>query len=110
MKKLGENGLNGTSKRMIDMIDNNPTPEIICDGDSWVFGSEIADPNIVTRYSSDTHPGVYDFFPENDAYRIPKIFSTHLANLLNIPVTNLSWPADDNGTILRRTINYISQK
>jgi len=23
-------------------------------------------------------------------------------------VTNLSWPADDNGTILRRTIAYIT--
>ena len=33
-----------------------------------------------------------------------------LAKHLNVPVTNLSWPADDNGTILRRTINYISQK
>jgi len=110
MKKLGGNGLSGTFKRMIDMIDNSQSPEIICDGDSWTFGCEIADPNIAKRYPIGTHPGVYDFFPENDAYRIPKIFSTHLANLLNIPVTNLSWPADDNGTILRRTINYISQK
>lgn len=110
MKKLGENGLSGTSKSLIDSFDTSTPAEIICDGDSWVFGCEIADPEIAKRYDPKTHPGIYDFSKENDAYRIPKIFPTHLANLLNIPVTNLSWPADDNGTILRRTINYISQK
>ena len=110
MKKLGENGLSGISKRMIDIVDNKIASEIICDGDSWVFGCEIADPNIANRYPPDTHPGVYDFIEENDSYRTTKIFPTHLAKLLNVPVTNLSWPADDNGTILRRTINYISQK
>lgn len=102
--------MNGTSKRLIDMFDDTIPSEIICDGDSWTFGCEIADPEISKRYSADTHPGAYDFIAENDSYRIPKIFSTHLSELLNVPVTNLSWPADDNGTILRRTINYISQK
>ena len=111
MKKLGENGLSGTSKRMIDKFESTVAPsEVICDGDSWVFGCEIVDPEIAKKYNSTTHPGAYDFLPENDPYRIPKIFPTHLSNLLNVPVTNLSWPADDNGTILRRTINYISQK
>lgn len=88
----------------------NPEPEIICDGDSWVFGCEIVDPSLKSMYPPNTHPGAYDFLKENDGYRIPKIFTTHLANLLNTPVTNLSWPADDNGTILRRVINYISQE
>lgn len=110
MKKLGGNGLSGISKRMIDMIDINTEPEIICDGDSWTFGCEIVDPDIAKKYPDTTHPGQYDFVEENDGYRTPKIFPTHLAKLLNVPVTNLSWPADDNGTILRRTINYISQK
>jgi len=102
--------LSGTSKRLIDKFDNNTPPEIICDGDSWTFGCEIADPEIAKRYPADTHPGAYDFLADNDSYRVPKIFSTRLSQLLNRPVTNLSWPADDNGTILRRTINYISQK
>jgi len=102
--------LSGISKSLIDLFDGNTPPEIICDGDSWVFGCEITDPEISKQYDSTTHPGAYDFLKENDAYRIPKIFPTHLAKLLNVPVTNLSWPADDNGTILRRTINYISQK
>lgn len=82
--------------------------KIICDGDSWVFGCEIADPEISKKYPANTHPGVYDHLPENDAYRTPKIFATHLSKIMNADVTNLSWPADDNGTILRRTINYIT--
>lgn len=90
--------MNGTHKKL----------EIIVDGDSWVFGCEIADPNLSKKYSADTHPGAYDFLEENDAYRQPKIFSTHLAEIMDADVINLSWPADDNGTILRRTINYIT--
>jgi hypothetical protein len=111
MMKLGENGLSGTSKRLFDAVNintSNKQLEIICDGDSWVFGCEIADPKIAARYDPSTHPGSYDFLEENDVYRIPKIFSTHLSKLLDAKVTNLSWPADDNGTILRRTIDYIS--
>ena len=83
--------------------------KIICDGDSWVFGSEIADPKISERYDGTVHPGKYDWLPENDTFRIPKIFTTHLAKIMNAEVTNLSWPADDNGTILNRTISYITE-
>lgn len=82
--------------------------KIICDGDSWVFGSEIANPEISRKYDGNVHPGKYDWLEENDTYRIPKIFSTHLSELLNADVINLSWPADDNGTILNRIITYIS--
>jgi hypothetical protein len=94
----------------ININTETPLSEIICDGDSWVFGCEIADPNLAATYPIGTHPGAYDFLKENDNYRIPKIFSSHLAQILNTTVTNLSWPADDNGTILRRVMNYISQK
>ena len=82
--------------------------EIIIDGDSWVFGCEIVDPEISKKYSPDSHPGKYDFLQENDLYRIPKIFSTHLSKIMDADVTNLSWPADDNLTILKRTMNYIT--
>jgi hypothetical protein len=82
--------------------------KIICDGDSWVFGCEIADPSIIEKYPSTTYVGEYDFLEENDNYRIPKIFPTHLAELLDAEVTNLAWPADDNSTIINRTISYIS--
>lgn len=83
--------------------------ELICDGDSWVFGCEIVDPNISGRYDKSVHPGHYDYIQENDKYRIPRIFPTHLAKMLNANLTNLSWPADDNGTILNRTIAYITE-
>jgi len=84
--------------------------EIICDGDSWTFGCEIVDPKLARKHASDTHPGAYDFEEANDAYRTSKIFPTYLAEILDTDVTNLSWPADDNGTILRRTIDYITNK
>lgn len=82
--------------------------KIICDGDSWVFGSEIADPEISKRYDGAVHPGKYDWMEENDEFRVPKIFTTHLAKIMDAEVTNLAWPADDNGTIVNRTITYIS--
>jgi len=80
--------------------------EIITDGDSWVFGCELVDPKITVARGA--HPGAYDYLEENNNYRIPKIFPTHLEKLMDANVTNLSWPADDNGTILRRTIAYIT--
>lgn len=84
--------------------------EIICDGDSWVFGCEIADPSIVAKYPPTTYVGEYDFLKENDNYRVPKIFPTFLSKKLNAKVTNLAYPADDNGTILNRTITYITNE
>ena len=84
--------------------------EIICDGDSWVFGSEIVGPEIKALYTADTFVGTYDYYEQNDAYRIPRIFPTHLAKLMDANVTNLAWPADDNGTILNRTMVHISKE
>jgi len=86
----------------------NSKLKIICNGDSWVFGSEIADPQISIRYDGTVHPGKYDWTEENDPYRIPKIFPTKLSKIMDAEVTNLSWPADDNGTIVHRTISYIT--
>lgn len=130
-KKLDKNGSTGTSKSIMDSVatevhspllkkiseqkrqkktKSKEELEIICDGDSWVFGCEIVDPVIEAKYKAGTHPGVFDFEPANDAYRRPRIFSTHLGKLLNCKVTNLSWPADDNNSILRRTMEYISSE
>lgn len=84
--------------------------DIVCDGDSWTFGSELADPVLAEKFGGPTiHPGVYDFFQENDGYRIPKIWSTFLENELDANCYNISWPADDNGTILNRTIDYVTR-
>lgn len=84
--------------------------EIVCDGDSWVFGCEIVDPKIEATYPSGTYRGVYDYMEFNDAYRVPRIFPTYLAQLLDAEVTNLAYPADDNGTILNRTMVYLSKE
>jgi hypothetical protein len=84
--------------------------EIICDGDSWVFGCEIVNPEIVANYPKETYLGSYDYYENNDSYRVPRIFPTFLSKLLNAKVTNLAWPADDNGTILNRTITYITNE
>jgi hypothetical protein len=84
--------------------------EIICDGDSWVFGCEIVGPELKAKFPEDTYAGRFDYYEENDAYRIPRIFPTHLAKLMNANVTNLAWPADDNGTILNRTMVHISKE
>ena len=113
MTRLDANGLNGTSKRMIDMTDavkQKTRPEIVCDGDSWVFGCEIVDPELQKQYDSDVYVGFYDFEEANDSYRRPRVFSHHLQKYFDAEITNLSWPADDNGNILRRTIDYISNK
>jgi len=86
----------------------NSKLKIICNGDSWVFGSEIADPQISIRYDGTVHPGKYDWTEENDPYRIPKIFPTKLSKIMDAEVTNLSWPADDNGTIVYCSMYYSS--
>lgn len=84
--------------------------EIICDGDSWTFGCEIVDPILTQKHGGkNIHPGAYDFFPENDNYRIPKIWSTFLEEELDCTCYNISWPADDNETILHRTIDYVTR-
>ena len=88
----------------------NDKLEIICDGDSWVFGCEIVDPVLAVKYGKDTYAGVYDYLPANDEYRLPRIFPTLLTTLMNANVTNLAYPADDNGTILNRTITYITDE
>lgn len=87
--------------------------QLICNGDSWVFGSELVDPEVIKKHPN-VHVGNYDHLQENDAYRYPRIFSTKLANMLNADSINLAWPADDNQSICNRTIdflmsNYISQ-
>jgi len=82
--------------------------KLIFDGDSWTFGSEIVDPNLSAQYPRNTHPGDYDSKEVNDYYRIPKIYPYHMAKQLDCDYVNLGWPADDNRTIIERTMSYIS--
>ena len=83
--------------------------EVICDGDSWTFGCEIVDPEVKKKYDRPgRYVGEYDFYEENDKYRTQRIWSTYLQEYLDCNTINISWPADDNTTILNRTINYIT--
>ena len=84
------------------------TFKLITNGDSWTFGSEIVDPALVSKHLDKKHVTEYDFFEENDSYRISKIWPTYLAKIMNADLINLAWPADDNGSILRRTMSYIT--
>jgi len=80
---------------------------LVLDGDSWTFGSEIIDPYIIKKYPMD-HPTAIDWKAENDDYRKSNIFGSYLSELMGAQrLTNLSWPADDNLTILRRTMSFI---
>jgi hypothetical protein len=83
--------------------------QLISNGDSWVFGSELVHPDVIKKYPSNIHIGRYDFLPENDNYRLPRIFTTKLANKLNAESINLARPADDNQSICNRTISYITE-
>ena len=97
---------------MNDKLENmSDKLEIICDGDSWTFGSEIISPEHELKHGEDgKHVGVYDYYEENDSYRIPRTWPSFLEKKLNATVRNISWPADDNVTILNRTISHITSQ
>jgi hypothetical protein len=85
--------------------------KIITNGDSWTFGSEIVSPEHEAKYSKNyQYTTQYDYFDGNDVYRIPRTYSYYLGELFQAEeVINLSTPADDNGSILNRTILYLTE-
>ena len=42
--------------------------EIICDGDSGVFGCEILRPESAAKFPNNTYPGTFDYYEENDKF------------------------------------------
>lgn len=84
--------------------------KLICNGDSWVYGCEIVDPLLKAKYPKDVYVGEYDYEEENIDYRTDRIWTTYIKEYLDCDTVNLSWPADDNKTILNRTIDYITQE
>jgi hypothetical protein len=80
---------------------------LIANGDSWTFGCEIVDPKLLKKHPKIKNLTEIDFLPENDIYRIERIWPTLLAKQLNARVINLSEPGDDNTSILNRTQEYI---
>lgn len=100
------------------MLDNRKT--ILTCGDSFTFGSEIINPTL-----SAGKPEPYrreemidklaDFSPENDEYRISRIWPTYLGELSKSEVINIAKPAVGNQWIYHSTIgwilkNYIQEK
>lgn len=97
------------------MIDMKSKPKILLtNGDSWTFGSEIMAPEFLAnhgekgfgmgfRFKKDR----YDTDPENNYYRIPRIWPTLLASKLGYENINLAWPARSNDGIYESTMAWL---
>ena len=70
---------------------------ILCEGDSWTSGDMIS-PKLNTSYVND---------PENDSYRLPKVWPYKLGKLLNTKVLNNAGAGSSNDAIIRRTTNKV---
>jgi len=81
---------------------------IICNGDSWTYGSEVVSPELLLKYP-DKQCFDFDFDEKNDRYRSDNNWPTQLAKELNARTLNISRVADDNNAILNRTINFVLQ-
>jgi hypothetical protein len=82
--------------------------DLILGGDSWVFGSEIADPKLIAE-NPGKHVSNFDHQEENDEYREPRVFPALLGKKLKAKnVISTAWPADDNTSICNRVIDYIT--
>jgi len=87
---------------------------LLTNGDSWAFGSEIAGPHMLVPagekgegMTQNFKAGMLDCQPHNDYYRVPRIWSTHLANKLGYKSVNISWPARSNDTIFNSTMGWV---
>ena len=70
---------------------------LICDGDSWTAG-DLIDPEL---FGDDmTHVN----HPDNDQYRLPRVWPHKLGKLLNVKVSNISVAGSSNDSIIRRII------
>jgi len=75
---------------------------IICDGDSWTSG-DIIDPELFgDDFSHINHP-------DNDQYRLPRVWPHKLGELLNVDVSNVSVAGSSNDAVIRRTIPRVME-
>ena len=70
---------------------------IICDGDSWTAG-DIVDPELFGDNLSEVD------HPDNDQYRLPRVWPHKLGNSLGIDVLNTSYSGSSNDSIVRRVL------
>ena len=73
---------------------------ILCEGDSWTAG-DIMDPKLVERGETNNH------LPENDVYRLPKVWPYKLEKKLGITVLNKAEGGCSNDAIIRRITEEI---
>ncbi len=74
--------------------------KILCDGDSWTAG-DIVDPKLFGDKVEHVH------HPDNDQYRLPKVWPHKLGELLGISVLNTSYAGSSNDAIVRRVMPTI---
>jgi hypothetical protein len=91
---------------------NNDRKTILTCGDSFTFGSEIIDPALSLGkpepYKLESMiNNLSDYSPENDEYRISKIWPTYLSEISKKEVINIAKPAISNQWIYHSTIGWI---
>ena len=75
---------------------------LLCDGDSWTSG-DIIDPELFgDDFSHVNHP-------DNDQYRLPRVWPHKLGELLNVDVSNVSVAGSSNDAVIRRTIPRVME-
>lgn len=88
---------------------------LFTNGNSWTFGSDLNSPKILAG-PEETGYGRFknykfqlnDMSSVNDSYRIPKIWPTKLARMLDAKNVNIAWPSKNNEGICNSTIGWVS--
>jgi len=91
---------------------NSERKTILTCGDSFTFGSEIINPTLSTGkpepYKLELMiNGLSDYSPENDEYRISKIWPTYLGEISKREVINIAKPSISNQWIYHSTMGWI---
>ena len=73
------------------------TKLLYCDGDSWTAG-DIVDPKLFGDNVAEVH------HPDNEQYRLPRVWPHKLGKLLNVKVLNKAFAGSSNDGIVRRVL------
>jgi|TARA_B100000287_G_scaffold430952_1_gene487222 lysophospholipase L1-like esterase len=73
------------------------TKLVYCDGDSWTAG-DIVDPTLFGDNKAEVH------HPDNEQYRLPRVWPHKLGKLLNVKVLNKAFAGSSNDGIVRRVL------
>lgn len=86
---------------------------IVIFGDSWAYGSDLVDPELVPKLESEGYKledAEWKYFHENLPYREQHRYSNLLQKALDIPVLNLSEPGDSLIGMKEKFINWFSEQ